>query len=284
MLKIREAIVVEGRYDKNTLSQEVDALIIPVDGFQIFKKKDTVQMLRKLAATQGLIIFTDSDGAGFVIRNHLKGVLPQDQVKHAYIPDIYGKERRKATAGKEGKLGVEGMRPEVLKEALLRAGATVVGEEMSSQPRRQITRSDRCVFLCPCKKSRSIRQISHEIFDRRGYNTGVETAWTKSLECVGGRNMNQLFVGMKKIPVEQGSGYNVAYYILVEEAETEDGVLCDQYGLRVVLLGSEGKQSASIRQITTYPDSIYRLAQEVMTHLVTPAALQDVVDDWLAAV
>ena len=117
MLKIKEAIVVEGRYDKNTLSQVVDALIIPVDGFQIFKKKDTVQMLRKLAATQGLIIFTDSDGAGFVIRNHLKGVLPQDQVKHAYIPDIYGK-------------------------ALLRAGATVVGEEMSSQPRRQITRSD----------------------------------------------------------------------------------------------------------------------------------------------
>ena len=118
MLKIKEAIVVEGRYDKNTLSQVVDALIIPVDGFQIFKKKDTVQMLRKLAATQGLIIFTDSDGAGFVIRNHLKGVLPQDQVKHAYIPDIYGKERRKATAGKEGKLGVEGMRPEVLKEVL----------------------------------------------------------------------------------------------------------------------------------------------------------------------
>ena len=142
MVRVREVIVVEGRYDKNTLSQVVDALIIPVDGFQIYKKKDTVQMLRKLAATQGLIIFTDSDGAGFVIRNHLKGVLPQDQVKHAYIPDIYGKERRKATAGKEGKLGVEGMRPEVLKEALLRAGATVVGEEMSSQPRRQITRSD----------------------------------------------------------------------------------------------------------------------------------------------
>lgn len=84
--------------------------------------------------------------------------------------------------------------------------------------------------------------------------------------------MNQLFVGMKKIPVEQGSGYNVAYYILVEEAETEDGVLCDQYGLRVVLLGSEGKQSASIRQITTYPDSIYRLAQEVMTPLGNPSS------------
>lgn len=96
--------------------------------------------------------------------------------------------------------------------------------------------------------------------------------------------MNQLFVGMRKIPVEQGNGYNVAYYILVEESETLDGTVCDQYGLRVVLLGSEGKQSASVRQITTYPDNIYRLAQEVMTHLVTPAALQDVVDDWLAAV
>lgn len=143
MLKIKEAIVVEGRYDKNTLSQVVDALIIVVDGFQIFKKKDTVQLLRKLAAKQGLIIFTDSDGAGFVIRNHLKGILPQEQVKHAYIPDIYGKERRKATPGKEGKLGVEGMRPEVLTEALLRAGATVLGEEDTPVvPKRQITKSD----------------------------------------------------------------------------------------------------------------------------------------------
>ena len=143
MLKIKEAIVVEGRYDKNTLSQVVDALIIPVDGFQIFKKKDTVQMLRKLAATQGLIIFTDSDGAGFVIRNHLKGVLPQDQVKHAYIPDIYGKERRKATAGKEGKLGVEGMKPEVILEALRRAGATFLDEETALAPEREpITKAD----------------------------------------------------------------------------------------------------------------------------------------------
>lgn len=141
MLKIKEAIVVEGRYDKNTLSQVVDALIIPVDGFQIFKKKDTVQMLRKLAATQGLIIFTDSDGAGFVIRNHLKGILPQDQVKHAYIPDIYGKERRKATPGKEGKLGVEGMPPAVLLEALRRCGATWEGEEAPAAPLR-LTKAD----------------------------------------------------------------------------------------------------------------------------------------------
>ena len=142
MLKIKEAIVVEGRYDKNTLSQVVDALIIPVDGFQIFKKKDTVQMLRKLAATQGLIIFTDSDGAGFVIRNHLKGILPPDKVKHAYIPDLYGKERRKRTPGKEGKLGVEGMRPEVLERSLRAAGATILGETASEESARHITKQD----------------------------------------------------------------------------------------------------------------------------------------------
>lgn len=142
MLRIKEAIVVEGRYDKNTLSQVVDTLIIPVDGFQIFKRKDTVQLLRKIAERQGLILFTDSDGAGFVIRNHLKGILPAEQVKHAYIPDLYGKERRKSAPGKEGKLGVEGMRPEVLREALLRAGATVLGEETEQLPRRPITKGD----------------------------------------------------------------------------------------------------------------------------------------------
>ena len=140
--RIKEVIVVEGRYDKNILSQVVDATIVETGGFSVFNDREKLAFLRTLAQKRGIILLTDSDGAGFVIRNHLKGVLPQNQVKHAYIPDIYGKERRKATAGKEGKLGVEGMRPEVLKEALLRAGATVVGEEMSPQPRRQITRSD----------------------------------------------------------------------------------------------------------------------------------------------
>ena len=140
MLKIKEAIVVEGRYDKNTLSQVVDALIIPVDGFQIFKKKDTVQMLRKLAATQGLIIFTDSDGAGFVIRGHLKGVLPPDRLKQAYIPDVAGKERRKASPSKEGKLGVEGMSAETLIDALRRAGATL-GDEAPTHRSGGITKA-----------------------------------------------------------------------------------------------------------------------------------------------
>ena len=141
-LKIACPVIVEGKYDKIKLSSVIEAQIITTDGFGIFRHAEKAALIRRLSEAGPIIVLTDSDGAGFVIRNHLKGVLPQDQVKHAYIPDIYGKERRKATAGKEGKLGVEGMRPEVLKEALLRAGATVVGEEMSSQPRRQITRSD----------------------------------------------------------------------------------------------------------------------------------------------
>lgn len=143
MLKIKEAIVVEGRYDKNTLSQLVDALIIPTDGFGIFKDGEKKKLLRKIAQSRGLILLTDSDGAGFVIRNHLKGVIPKDQLKQAYIPDIYGKERRKAKPGKEGKLGVEGMRPEVLEEVLRRAGATILEEEGSAPlERRQITKAD----------------------------------------------------------------------------------------------------------------------------------------------
>ena len=142
MLKIKEAIVVEGRYDQNTLSQLVDTLIIPTQGFGIFKDKEKAAMLRRIAEKRGIIILTDSDGAGFVIRNHLKGILPPEQVKHAYIPDLYGKERRKRTAGKEGKLGVEGMRPEVLEQALRNAGATMIGEEEQAEPGRKITKLD----------------------------------------------------------------------------------------------------------------------------------------------
>ncbi|MCC8181670.1 MAG: DUF4093 domain-containing protein [Clostridiales bacterium] len=143
MLKIREAIVVEGRYDKNTLSQVVDALIIPTDGFGIFKDGEKTRFLRRVARERGLIVLTDSDGAGFVIRNHLKGVIPKEQLKQAYIPDIPGKERRKTKPGKEGKLGVEGMRPEVLEAALRRAGATILDEnEAAPLPRREITKAD----------------------------------------------------------------------------------------------------------------------------------------------
>ena len=124
MVKVREAIVVEGRYDKNTLSQIVDAPIFETRGFGIFKDKEQMALLRAVALRRGLIVFTDSDGAGFVIRNHLKSAIPNQYLKHAYIPDIPGKEKRKAAPGKEGKLGVEGMPSDVILTALKDAGAT----------------------------------------------------------------------------------------------------------------------------------------------------------------
>lgn len=120
----------------------VDTLIIPVDGFQVFKRRDTVALLRRVAEKRGLIILTDSDGAGFVIRSHLKGAIPPQWVKQAYIPDIHGKEKRKAAPGKEGKLGVEGMSPQVLEAVLRRAGATVLGEPTETGAKgREITKA-----------------------------------------------------------------------------------------------------------------------------------------------
>lgn len=142
MRKIREVIVVEGRYDKNTLRQAVDAAVFPVGGFAVFNDKEQLALLRRLARERGLIVLTDSDGAGFVIRNYLKGALPKDQVKQAYVPDLYGKERRKRKGGKEGKLGVEGMRPEVLLSALERAGATFEGEDAPAPARTPLTKAD----------------------------------------------------------------------------------------------------------------------------------------------
>ncbi|MCI6937019.1 MAG: DUF4093 domain-containing protein [Clostridiales bacterium] len=140
MLRIKEAIVVEGRYDKNTLSQIVDAPILETSGFGIFKDREQMSLLRRVAERRGLIVFTDSDGAGFVIRNHIKSAIPGKYLKHAYIPDVYGKEKRKAAPGKEGKLGVEGLPPETLLEALRRAGATIEGED--SPGNKGITKQD----------------------------------------------------------------------------------------------------------------------------------------------
>lgn len=138
MVKIKEAIVVEGRYDRNTLSQIVDATIFETNGFGIFKNKEQMALLRTVAQKRGLIVLTDSDGAGFVIRNHLKSAIPAAYLKHAYIPDVAGKEKRKAAPGKEGKLGVEGMRPEVILEALRACGATF--HEEASHPANEITK------------------------------------------------------------------------------------------------------------------------------------------------
>ena len=139
--KIREVIVVEGRYDKNALLQVVDATVVETGGFGVFNDKERLAFFRRLAESRGVIVLTDSDGAGFVIRNYLKGALPKEKVKQAYVPDIYGKERRKQKAGKEGKLGVEGMRPEVLLEALRRCGATFEGAE-NAVLRAAITKAD----------------------------------------------------------------------------------------------------------------------------------------------
>ena len=129
MYRVKEVIVVEGRYDRNTLSQVFDAVIVETSGFGVFNDREKLALLRRLAEARGLVVLTDSDGAGFVIRNFLKGAIDPALVKQAYIPDIAGRERRKRAPSKEGKLGVEGMKPEVLIEALRRAGATLGGEE-----------------------------------------------------------------------------------------------------------------------------------------------------------
>ena len=128
MISVKEVIVVEGRYDKNTLSQVFDAVIVETSGFGLFKDGEKLALLRRLAEKRGLVVLTDSDGAGFVIRNYIKGAIDPALVKMAYIPDVPGKERRKSSPSKEGKLGVEGMSAEVLIAALRRAGATLSGE------------------------------------------------------------------------------------------------------------------------------------------------------------
>lgn len=142
MVKIQEAIVVEGRYDKNTLSQVVDTLILETGGFGVFKDSEKLALLRRIAQKRGLIVLTDSDGAGFVIRNYLKGAIDPARVKHAYIPDRPGKERRKRAPGKEGKLGVEGMRPEVLLDVLRRAGATFLDGDEAARAPLPLTKAD----------------------------------------------------------------------------------------------------------------------------------------------
>ena len=141
MIRVKEAIVVEGRYDANTLRQIVDAPVFETGGFGVFNDRERLKLLRLAAETRGLIILTDSDGAGFVIRRYLSGAIDPKRVRHAYIPDVYGKERRKRTASREGKLGVEGMRPEVIVEALRRAGATIEGEDSGRAP-GGITKAD----------------------------------------------------------------------------------------------------------------------------------------------
>ena len=139
--RLREALVVEGRYDKNSLKQVVDAVILETRGFRVFKDRELRDLLRFYGETRGLVILTDSDGAGFLIRSHLRGVVPGEKVKHAYIPEVPGKEKRKTQPSKEGKLGVEGMPPEVLLDALRRAGATFEGETKEAAGGKALTKA-----------------------------------------------------------------------------------------------------------------------------------------------
>lgn len=140
MIKIDRVVIVEGRYDKIKLSSILDAVIIETDGFAIFNDKEKQGLIRRLAETKGLLILTDSDSAGFKIRSFIKGIVPAEYIKNAYIPDIFGKEKRKTEPSKEGKLGVEGIKPDIIMEALEKAG--VFCEAVEEAQRREITKLD----------------------------------------------------------------------------------------------------------------------------------------------
>ena len=139
MIKIKEAIIVEGKYDKIRLSSIIDGIIIETNGFRIFKDKSKMALLKKLADTNGLLIFTDSDSAGFLIRNHIRAIIPKEKIKHAYIPNIYGKEKRKNKYSKEGKLGVEGVSEEITRLDLYNCG--LIGKDNSAQIRKNFIKS-----------------------------------------------------------------------------------------------------------------------------------------------
>ena len=140
MIKIDKVIIVEGRYDKIKLSSMIDGIIIETEGFGIFKDMDKQKLIRKLAETKGIAILTDSDSAGFVIRNFITSIVPKEYITNVYIPDIYGKEKRKDSPSKEGKLGVEGVSAEILKEAFKKAGIGVSQSETNE--RKKITLND----------------------------------------------------------------------------------------------------------------------------------------------
>ena len=143
MIVVKEAIIVEGKYDKIKLSSFIDGMIIETRGFRIFKDKEQMALIRKMADARGLLILTDSDSAGFLIRNYLKSCIAPDKIKHAYIPDILGKERRKTSYSKEGKLGVEGIEKQLLIRALEKAGV-VVNQETISENKEYV----RHLYLC----------------------------------------------------------------------------------------------------------------------------------------
>lgn len=145
MLKIKEAVIVEGRYDKIKLSALIDAPIIETNGFRVFSDKEKQKLIRKIADVRGILVMTDSDGAGFVIRNFLNGVVDKSKIKHCYIPQISGKEKRKTEKSKEGLLGVEGVSDEVIINAVKNSGAQIMGCDAVNQSGK-ITKADLCLL------------------------------------------------------------------------------------------------------------------------------------------
>jgi len=170
MRRVKEVIIVEGRYDKNTVAQAVDATIIETSGVRILSDGEKIALLRRLAEKRGIILLTDSDRGGFFIRGRLRGLLDVSGVKHAYIPDIEGKERRKASPSKEGKLGVEGMAPDVIIKALEQAGATF--EDEADPPGGERRKPDECRLSPP----RCAARISKADLYGAGLTGGADSA------------------------------------------------------------------------------------------------------------
>lgn len=141
-IEIKEAVVVEGKYDKIKLQSFISSPIIETNGFRIFKDKEKQSLIRKIADTRGILIMTDSDSAGFMIRNFLKSFVPDDKIKHAYIPNIEGKEKRKEEPSKEGYLGVEGIEIALISQAIEKSGATIIGKKENRECTAEITKTD----------------------------------------------------------------------------------------------------------------------------------------------
>ena len=181
MIALKEAVIVEGRYDKIKLGGLVSSPIIETGGFRVFSDKEKQALIRQIAATRGILVLTDSDGAGFVIRNFLKGCVPQEQIKHCYIPQISGKEKRKPHRSKEGLLGVEGVTDEVILRAIRQSGATVLGEE--EKPQNQITKAD--LYALGLSGSENAAQNRQRLLKKLGLPTYLSAnAMLAALNCL----------------------------------------------------------------------------------------------------
>ena len=180
-MTLKEAVIVEGRYDKIKLRGIIDSPIIETNGFRVFHDSEKLSLIRRIAAARGILIFTDSDGAGLVIRNFLNGAVPKEQVRHCYIPQLEGKEKRKAQASKEGFLGVEGVSDEVIVEAIRKSGATIIGGE--SRADREISKADLySLGLTGTENSAKLRKVVLKELDMPPYLS--TNAMLTALNCL----------------------------------------------------------------------------------------------------